>query len=122
MKSLRYPAHNGCIGGRFTNSTRIESFWRKHNTNVKDYFLEQFKNLEWLENFKTTIFFYIWLSHFACMKAINQKIQAIMRMHKNNPLLNEVNKSPLQLHQCSILKHQFVETIIDLDALHYLNE
>ena len=71
---------------------------------------------------KTTENFDIWLLYLACMKAINHKKQAMMRMYNNYPLSTEGKKSPLQPHQCSILKHQVIDNTIDPGELHYLNE
>ena len=42
--------------------------------------------------------------------------------HKNHPSSTEGNKSPLILHQKSIFKRQFIDSLIDPDTLHYLHE
>ena len=56
------------------------------------------------------------------MKTANHKEQEMINCCDNRLLSTEDNKSPLQLHQTKILKHQVVDSMIDPDALHYLSE
>ena len=51
---LRNGSHYSYTSIRSTHKTRVNHFWRKHNTTVKDHFLEHFKNLEFLGILKTT--------------------------------------------------------------------
>ena len=66
-------------------------------------------------NLKKTEIFCVWLLHLACMKAIKNKTQAMMCMHNNHSLSIEGNKQTLQ-------PHQVIDTMIDPDVLHFLNE
>ena len=40
MILMRNSTHNGFIGARYVYNTRIDRFWREHNTTVKDHVLE----------------------------------------------------------------------------------
>ena len=66
--------------------------------------------------------FDIWLLHLIFMKITNHKTQTMKNDCNNNPLSTEGNKSPLQLCQASILKHQVVDGMIDPETLHFLSE
>ena len=71
---------------------------------------------------KTTKIFDIWLLHVVHMQEINNKIEAMTTIHMNHSLCTEDNKYDLQTCQTSILKHQVIDSMIDLDTLHYLSE
>ena len=73
MSLLHNDSRNGHTGSRPTHNSRIERFWRECSTMVKDYFLEQFRNLEFFGILKTTEIFDIWLLYLVHMKEMNKK-------------------------------------------------
>ena len=66
--------------------------------------------------------FDVWLLRLVGMESKNHKIEEMVGMRNNHPLLTEGNKCPLQLHKQSLLNHQVVNTTIDLETLRHLSK
>ena len=56
------------------------------------------------------------------MNGINNKLEEMITIFNNDPLSIEGKKSPLQLCQTRIFKHQVVDSVIDPDTLYFLSE
>ena len=73
--------HRGCIGGKSTQKTRIDRFWRKHNDNVMIRFRDMFERLESLGCLDTDSITDLWSLHYACVGVINQKTHDFKEHH-----------------------------------------
>ena len=56
------------------------------------------------------------------MKVINNTIQEMMTYCNDDPLSTKGNKSSLQIYKIITLKDQFIDSMIDMYALHYLSQ
>ena len=63
----------------------------------------------------------VWLSGLARMKSANHEIENSGHAQQSS-ISTKGNEHPLQLYQQSILKHQAIDSMIDPDTFHCLNE
>jgi hypothetical protein len=121
MMLLRNNSCGGYIGGKSTRNTRIERFWREHNTNVTKSFQNEFIELEELDLLEASKNSDLWALHYVCMEVIQREISNFKEICNNHPLRTENNKTPLQLHISSCLSHEVRRKELHPDSMDALN-